>query len=985
MEAPQQKKCAQQNIGCALYEMTLLQSEAFIDKVQKEQWERLLNNKIQSFYQKADLQFDMHYLNRNNQKAKIVQDIKQEEYFFESCNNDMVPITVFKPKKASSEKRFPLLIYTHGGPAAMVSPGQEKTLFALAAHLGFAVACPNYRGSNFSRSYGDLLHGNYPDYPVADLKSTIQYLKTLDWVDNSKIVLTGISTGTNINALSLETIGKDLAGVILSQGQYDALEGNKVNNPPLEGDIHKNVFSTEQMQAIENKEFLYRKILAENYINNIPQELPILLIHGTEDDRTSIQNARKYCNALKNAGKNVNEIYVEGGNHYLVEVNKNPSYALNEQTQISQDLIAQTEKRYNAKGIQEYLDTMVSFLEKILSKDPQKEAIAREQAQNFMQNIQWKSQQPSNFQVRLETASRQHFQLLMSRIDPKHERYDTLWKFIRKTFGSSANARIKEIIQTMEQEEANHPDHIVAYHAGNRDMMFLSDFYSELRKWFTHQQDAKALRILDNRFEKDLQTLLKSAKTQQAKSDIHLLNNQPGYVDQAIAVNWSLLGSHTNEGSSSIEYFLKGVTDKNLNLLKIMKEVFLELGLEVQGNLESHIQKNYLDKMYSQIPAQTMRMVQIFMTKEYAQKNTYLCHVGGEPWKYSTSQNENLTYNPVPLLEELYKDPKKCEEILRLNKDRFLKAYRKVLEMYGTVVPVGDLLMDQLQGRIFLENKQGIEYKFYDREELPESYFKDLAGQVKQDFQLSLEKPYSQIHQKFILQQNVEQNSLMSASTQWKKHIRKEMFSERKGKKFVEAPENIKEMVNKAVHNWTHKSYELNEEGWKELETFVEWNPYCDYENLYSLAYASFQKGYTKIGMTLLKEREFPKKEKEDLYQVLFQNEHNTPLIKELITNGSILDISTMAYSHWKDNHFSEILKCIHKPIKISAYCIMDLIHEEKWSSLDFLLSAQNQHITWTTNKHLEEISLKKQEPYQRLTTEKDQSYAKKCIERAKG
>jgi dienelactone hydrolase len=322
----------------------VLQIEKFADFNNFSQWQKLQSRFVKDLYQKYI--FQVHYLNIENGNLIYVQDfdlINNNTFKFikfeNQDNSKIVPITFFLPKTASPLKKVPVAIYTHGGPHSSITPAAHHELFPLLASLGFAIVAPNYRGSSLDTEYEQLLKGHFPEYPVVDLKMTLNYIKTLTKIDFTKIFLTGISFGTYINALALKDIASDLAGVAFLKGQYQKDLRFSEDKPELS--VYRGLFDSKN-------------------------ELPIFLAHGVLDKEEPIEQAIHFARNATQHFTNFSSFFAHQGNHHLCAVNQEVApYKLTSDTETNwkniDAIIQHADRRLNVSELRDFSTHLSEF------------------------------------------------------------------------------------------------------------------------------------------------------------------------------------------------------------------------------------------------------------------------------------------------------------------------------------------------------------------------------------------------------------------------------------------------------------------------------------------------------------------------------------------------------------------------------------------------------------------------------------------------
>ena len=99
------------------------------------------------------------------------------------------------PPDFSKDKKYPLILYIHGGPQAASTIGFDDLAQMMAAR-GYVVFEPNYRGSdNLGHAYQRAIYNDGGDGPGRDVMSGVEAVKKLGFVDESKLAVTGWSYG----------------------------------------------------------------------------------------------------------------------------------------------------------------------------------------------------------------------------------------------------------------------------------------------------------------------------------------------------------------------------------------------------------------------------------------------------------------------------------------------------------------------------------------------------------------------------------------------------------------------------------------------------------------------------------------------------------------------------------------------------------------------------------------------------------------------
>ncbi len=219
---------------------------------------------------------------------------------------------------------------------------------------------------------------------------------------------------------------------------------------------------------------------------------------------------------------------------------------------------------------------------------------------------------------------------------------------------------IDRLLDTVIQEELNHPDHYAFYHAQHKNWFFLTECISIIYEWYyqTSLHNFSFLRLPTKDF---------SIKTSCYDHMITLgINNRwpwpafdaSGKVRKYIlSVNCSLVGSMQKPPECTLSYFLSAHSCLKLNpekIYQILKNWFDEAGIQVPYSVIVQAYE-WFEKEFAEIHSGVV--YQILMPKDVALQNTYIAIAGGRfQGKGQTSQNAMSTYTHE-ILEEIISKP----------------------------------------------------------------------------------------------------------------------------------------------------------------------------------------------------------------------------------------------------------------------------------------------------------------------------------------
>lgn len=205
-----------------------------------------------------------------------------------------IPAFLYKPPQAERGARVPAIVYPHGGPTVQHDAGWYPWIQYF-AQKGYAILAPNFRGST---GYGrDFELANKSEWGKKDLEDVLAgaaYLRTLAWVDSTRIGIHGGSYGGYQVLLALSKApGTFCCGV----GFYGV--SNRFNSWRDTDRIGKRNMERKLGKPAGNRE-LYQEASPLAYAANI--NAPLMLMHGEEDKRVPFGQSVELVEALKRLG-----------------------------------------------------------------------------------------------------------------------------------------------------------------------------------------------------------------------------------------------------------------------------------------------------------------------------------------------------------------------------------------------------------------------------------------------------------------------------------------------------------------------------------------------------------------------------------------------------------------------------------------------------------------------------------------------------------
>ncbi|MEM8933581.1 MAG: S9 family peptidase, partial [Acidobacteriota bacterium] len=216
--------------------------------------------------------------------------VDYEELWIDSFDGQRVQGWLAKPASFDPAKRYPLVLYIHGGPHTMYGSVFFHE-FQVLAHAGYAVLFTNPRGSTgYGTDFANIIQYRYPGDDYRDLMAFVDTVLERDWVDPERL---GVAGGSGGGLLTTWTVGHtDRFAAAVAQ--------RNVTN------WHSFVGTSDFNHAFVEAWFPgYPWEVRDNYLERSPLyhvdkvTTPVLLIHSEQDYRTPLEQTLQYYVALK--------------------------------------------------------------------------------------------------------------------------------------------------------------------------------------------------------------------------------------------------------------------------------------------------------------------------------------------------------------------------------------------------------------------------------------------------------------------------------------------------------------------------------------------------------------------------------------------------------------------------------------------------------------------------------------------------------------
>jgi len=227
--------------------------------------------------------------------------------FFTVKSRDGVQLnaSMLKPPDFDPHKKYPVLVYTYGGPHAQVVRnawgGANFLWHELMAQKGYIIFSLDNRGSaGRGHAFESPLHFRMGKQELEDQREGVQYLKSLSYVDANRIGIWGWSYGGHMTLHAMFEGGDDFkvgfaGGPVTDWRYYDSIYTERYLGPP------------------QKNEKGYQDSSPVKYAAQLKGKL--MIAHGTGDDNVHFANTLSVINDLIEAGKYVEVLAFPGRGH----------------------------------------------------------------------------------------------------------------------------------------------------------------------------------------------------------------------------------------------------------------------------------------------------------------------------------------------------------------------------------------------------------------------------------------------------------------------------------------------------------------------------------------------------------------------------------------------------------------------------------------------------------------------------------------------
>ena len=211
-----------------------------------------------------------------------------EEIWYDSVGGKKIQGWVVKPPDFVATKKYPLILYIHGGPHSMYGVGMNFEFQNHAAE-GYLVLYTNPRGSTgYGQEFGNAINNNYPGDDYTDLMNGVDAVIKKGYVDEKNLFVCGGSGGGVLTAWIVGHTNRFAAAVCMKPViNWYSFVGTT--------DGSSWYYNFKKLPWDDPEEHLRRSPIT--YVGNV--KTPTMLMTGELDLRTPMEQTEQYYRALK--------------------------------------------------------------------------------------------------------------------------------------------------------------------------------------------------------------------------------------------------------------------------------------------------------------------------------------------------------------------------------------------------------------------------------------------------------------------------------------------------------------------------------------------------------------------------------------------------------------------------------------------------------------------------------------------------------------
>ena len=242
-----------------------------------------------------------------------------EEIWYDSVGGMKVQGWIVKPPDFDPSKKYPLILYIHGGPHSMYGVAFNFEFQNHAAE-GYVVLYTNPRGSTgYGKEFGNAINNNYPGQDYDDLMNGVDAVIKKGYIDERNLFVCGGSGGGVLTSWIVGHTDRFAAAVVMKPViNWYSFVGTT--------DGSSWYYNFKKLPWEDPQEHLRRSPIT--YVGNV--KTPTMLMTGELDLRTPMEQTEQFYRALKLRKVDTVMVRIADEYHGFNAAPRHPSNRLNQ-------------------------------------------------------------------------------------------------------------------------------------------------------------------------------------------------------------------------------------------------------------------------------------------------------------------------------------------------------------------------------------------------------------------------------------------------------------------------------------------------------------------------------------------------------------------------------------------------------------------------------------------------------------------------------
>jgi dipeptidyl-peptidase 4 len=272
-------------------------------------------NYILDNYNSIQVSRQIEVLDKNGKKIQVLLENenplkdyklgKMSVFTIKAEENTDLFCRLIKPVDFDSTKKYPVIIYVYGGPHSQLITdswlGGAGLFLNYLAEQGYVVFTLDNRGTmNRGRVFEQVIHRQVGTAELSDQMTGVRYLKSLPWVDSTRIGINGWSYGGFLTILMM----------LKNPGTFKVAV---CGGPVTDWRYYEVMYGERYMDTPESNPEGYNNACLLNNVKNLQGKL--LIIHDYQDETVVPQNSLVFLKKCVDEGKQLDYFIYPGHEH----------------------------------------------------------------------------------------------------------------------------------------------------------------------------------------------------------------------------------------------------------------------------------------------------------------------------------------------------------------------------------------------------------------------------------------------------------------------------------------------------------------------------------------------------------------------------------------------------------------------------------------------------------------------------------------------